>query len=259
MPVTPQPARTVLVAAQRGAAAQTLADGLARRGVICLYADDVPGLHRAFASARADLALLDGAAATPPEALRDLAKFWPHAKTIVVGAWPPAGHDKLDFQIDEPDSALAWKRAEQVALQFADRTSPRRTVLAIDDSRTFRALAAAALEPAGYPTLTVASIEAGLRLLERVRFAAVLTDVFMDGVGGIEGIQMFRSRAPGLAMVAMSGGLDERMAKDHALAAALKIGADRVVAKPFRPEVMVEAIEAALQSAQARAGVGPAI
>jgi DNA-binding NtrC family response regulator len=120
-------------------------------------------------------------------------------------------------------------------------------------------LAAAALEPAGYPTFTAASIEAGLRLLERVRFAAVLTDVFMDGVGGIEGIQLFRARAPGLAMVAMSGGLDARMAKDHALTAALKIGADRVVAKPFRPETLVEAVEAALQAAKARVGAAASV
>jgi len=240
-----------LIAGASGCPAQALGDELAKRRATCLYAETVETLHAAFPRAPAQAILLDPGATREPAAMANLAARWPAAKRIVVGASPPAGPVKFDFHFPQPQTPADWTRAVVLSTQLA-RSENAGPVLVIDDSRTMRALAILALERAGRPAIGADAVEAALGLIERYRFEAVLTDLFMAGMGGIAGIQLLRARAPQLAVIAMSGGLDARMAKNDALTAAVKIGADHALSKPFQPEDLVAAIEAGILAARGR-------
>ena len=52
-----------------------------------------------------------------------------------------------------------------------------------------------------------------------------MTDIFMEGMGGIAGIKILKEKFPKLPVVAISGGWAE-LDPDDAIAAARKIGAD---------------------------------
>jgi CheY-like chemotaxis protein len=164
-----------------------------------------------------------------------LAERWPNAKRIVVGAHPRPGAVKLDFHFPKPDTPADMARAVTLSLRLAHSDAEAGAILVIDDSRSMRALAILHLERGGRPALGADGVEAALGLIETYRFSAVVMDLFMAGMGGIAGIQLLRTRAPHLAIVAMSGGLDARMGKEDALTAAVKIGADHSLSKPFQP------------------------
>ncbi len=63
-------------------------------------------------------------------------------------------------------------------------SSAKQTILIIDDSSTFRAELAAALEQADYAVVTAADGEEGLRIADNVRPTAILVDSVMPGIDG---------------------------------------------------------------------------
>lgn len=235
---------------------QSVGDALARAGATSLFADTVASLRSAFARSPARAILMDGQTLTA-DTIAAVATAWPHARRICIGGWPPPSAEKLAFHLETFDSSPGLARAVGVIARLTapSPTGPSPSVLVIDDMRTMRQLAACMLEQAGYVVTAVPTMEEALAHLERVQYDAVLTDVFMAGMGGIEGIQELRRRAPGVAIAAMSGGLGERMGKGSALVAALKIGAHRAVSKPFQPGDLVAAVQGAIDDV--RGGVAP--
>ena len=75
-------------------------------------------------------------------------------------------------------------------------------------------------------------MEDALRDFDRIKFDLVVTDIFMAGMGGIEGIQRMREIRPDVKILATSAGYSE-MSPGAALKAAEKIGADAILPKPF--------------------------
>ena len=63
-------------------------------------------------------------------------------------------------------------------------TSTRQTILVIDDSSTFRAELAEALERANYAVVTAADGEEGMRIADNIRPTAILVDSVMPGIDG---------------------------------------------------------------------------
>jgi DNA-binding response OmpR family regulator len=80
-------------------------------------------------------------------------------------------------------------------------------VLIIDDDETVREVAARYLERLGFAALTSASGPAGLLVAEGQggRLAAVLLDVTLPSMTGIEVARRLRERWPSLPIVMMSG------------------------------------------------------
>lgn len=228
---------------------------MARTGATCLFAETIADMRRAFGRTPAHAVLIDAAvlAIEGIQGIATIAQTWPKAKRIAIGGWPPISPERFDFHIAGVDTPQAVARAAMTTSRLADPLGPSASgaVLVIDDMRTMRDLAAYMLEQEGFVVHAVAAVEEAFAYLDRVRFGAVLTDVFMAGIGGIEGIQQLRQRAPDLAIVAMSGGLGDRMEKGSALAAAIKIGAHRAISKPFQPADLVAAVRGALADAQA--------
>jgi len=87
-------------------------------------------------------------------------------------------------------------------------------VMVVDDSLTARALHRSTLEAGGYQVHAVASASQALEALDRGSYMAIVCDIAMDGIDGIELTAQLRARADTrqLPIILVSGreGLDDR-------------------------------------------------
>ena len=82
---------------------------------------------------------------------------------------------------------------------------PAGSVLLVDDDAVFRAALQRELDRAGFQTVAVSDAEAGLVELESQGFEAVLTDLRMPGVDGIEFVRRTREIDPDLVCIVVTG------------------------------------------------------
>lgn len=108
-------------------------------------------------------------------------------------------------------------------------------MLIVDDDLDVRALLRATLEKSGYRVLEAADGQQALEQMNAHSVQLVITDLVMPGMEGIETIRAIRRDYPGVKIVAMSGSFG-----DVLLRAAGKLGADRVLRKPFSGEEVIE-------------------
>jgi len=112
-------------------------------------------------------------------------------------------------------------------------------VLVIEDNPDLRALVRLALEGAGHEVLTATHGQEGLAYLNGHAVDAVVTDLFMPEMDGIEVIAALRRQFPGVRIVAMSG----RPGVDY-LSVAKELGAARILRKPFMMDELISAVAA---------------
>jgi len=120
-------------------------------------------------------------------------------------------------------------------------------ILLIDDDSTVRYALKQVLERAGHRVDEAADGQIGIARYTQGRQDLVVTDIIMPNKEGIETIIALRRMAPELRIIAMSGG--GRTGNRDFLAMAEKIGAAKVIAKPFRPKELVEAVNVVLAKA----------
>ncbi len=123
--------------------------------------------------------------------------------------------------------------------QVAQAQRPRH-VLIIDDSATVRAIAAQAYRAAGYRISEADSMETAFADVDIAHVDLVLCDIFMPGMGGFKGIRMLKATWPQVRIISMSAGLGPKLSEHDALTAALRIGADAQIKKPFAGEDLLE-------------------
>ena len=114
------------------------------------------------------------------------------------------------------------------------------TILIIDDEPMIRHLAARVLDRAGYRTVSAANGLQGLACFRRERPALVITDLIMPEREGIETILAIRRENPKVKIIAISGG--GQFGEVEVLKMAQLLGADDVIAKPFRAEELLSRI-----------------
>jgi two-component system nitrogen regulation response regulator NtrX len=102
-------------------------------------------------------------------------------------------------------------------------------IVIVDDEAPIREVLSASLIDEGYPVRVARSGEEGVRVIEEVRPAIVLLDIWMPGsMDGIEVLRSVRARFPGTEFIIMSGhGTIETAVK------AVKLGAWDFVEKPL--------------------------
>ena len=96
------------------------------------------------------------------------------------------------------------------------------------------------LELLGYDVETARDGAAALAVHRAERVAIVITDIFMPGTEGMETIARFKTGWPKVRVIAMSGGGE--VAKSSYLQAALHIGADATLHKPFDLQALCNAL-----------------
>lgn len=113
-------------------------------------------------------------------------------------------------------------------------------VLIVDDDRAFREVLAERLRNRGCGVDTVGSATEALALVDRKDYDAVLLDLMMPGVGGIETLEAMRRKRPEIQVILVTG--HPSLSKGIE---ALRLGAMDFVAKPVELAEVMEKIEAA--------------
>ena len=112
------------------------------------------------------------------------------------------------------------------------RTTSPLNVLVIDDEEAHASLLARVITKNGHRVDVVHRAEDGLAKFRDRAYDLVITDVFMSGMGGIEGIRKMREIRADISIIAISAGFSE-MSAEAALEAAREVGADAILPKPF--------------------------
>lgn len=129
-------------------------------------------------------------------------------------------------------------------------------ILIIDDEENIRRVIRLALEAAGYEVGEASDGERGLEAYkDGSTWDAVLLDQRMPGMDGLETLRHIKERRPGARVVMATAFASIELAVD-----AMKLGATDFVRKPMTPEVLRNAVAAALakpESAAADSTVKP--
>ena len=112
-------------------------------------------------------------------------------------------------------------------------------ILVVDDDMNLRAAIRRMLEAAGFE-VQEADGEQALLAFRLCQPDLVLSDMFMPGTDGIELIRLLSREAPGLRIVAMSGG--GHKGSLNLLSIAERLGAAEVLLKPFQHSQILETI-----------------
>jgi CheY-like chemotaxis protein len=115
-------------------------------------------------------------------------------------------------------------------------------VLVVEDDETLASLMERILSRAGYGVVMVPSVEAALFGQEAGEFDLIMLDVFMPGIGGLDGIAEFVAWGWAVPIVSMSAGYGD-MEPSMVLRAAHKAGAAGVLAKPFKKEELLDLVD----------------
>jgi CheY-like chemotaxis protein len=100
------------------------------------------------------------------------------------------------------------------------------------------------LREAGYEVLTAPGAAAGLDVIDRTAIDAIVTDMNMPGTSGAQLITQARQRWPDLPIVAISG--SHTAQGESMLDSARALGADALVAKPFRAVELARVLDGVL-------------
>ncbi len=116
------------------------------------------------------------------------------------------------------------------------------TILLIDDDDSLRRVMEFSLTEAGHKVETASNGEDGLRRFEKIPFDAVITDITMPGLNGMEVLARVRARDPDLPVIMITAyGTIESAVQ------AMKEGAFDYITKPFNRDELRLTLEKALR------------
>ena len=114
-------------------------------------------------------------------------------------------------------------------------------ILVIDDQSDVRTMISIVLRVNHFEIVEAASGAAGLKEFGNSSFDLAIVDIFLQGTNGFDVIRKMRERVPKLPVVAISG-----MATLDFVSVSPELSDVVCLQKPFRPNELVRAIEAAL-------------
>lgn len=119
-------------------------------------------------------------------------------------------------------------------------------ILIIDDEPLVRAVLRRILERQGYTVMDAPDGRAGLALWRHTPSDLVLTDMFMPDLDGIEVIRQLTRLWPQAKIIAMTGGAKNGDFTSTVAPAALQLGAQHMLLKPFTKQTLLAVISAVL-------------
>ena len=138
----------------------------------------------------------------------------------------------------EPASA----EAQQADLSLTQLPPSLGRLLIVDDERPMRNLMCVILGEAAEECKTAASAEEALKILEMERFDAVISDLSMPGMSGMQLLTEVRRLYPDTAFLIASGVGDIRIGVE-----AMRKGCDDYIVKPFQVDFVLAAVDRALR------------
>jgi len=114
-------------------------------------------------------------------------------------------------------------------------------VLVVDDEEIVRGLLQRTLEEAGYTVATAANGEEALHEVSRQEPEAVLLDIKMPGLSGMDALTKITADWPDICVIMVTAVGDTQTAVE-----AMKLGAYDYITKPFKPNDVVQKTRDAL-------------
>lgn len=118
-----------------------------------------------------------------------------------------------------------------------------RTILIVDDEKTIRDLLSTTLEREGFNTVDVESGVDALKILSAHHIDAVISDIRMEGMSGLELLKTIRSKYNKMPVMMITGHSSKYSKTDMDMA-----GADGYITKPFKNLELLEAVRNVLKS-----------
>lgn len=115
-------------------------------------------------------------------------------------------------------------------------------VLIVDDEPAVRKMLGVMLSQAGITNQTAANAQAALDVLRNESFSAVISDLRMPGISGLELLAEVQRKYPELAFLVATGVDDVRVGVE-----AMKEGADDYLVKPFQLDMVLASLERAFR------------
>jgi two-component system KDP operon response regulator KdpE len=115
-------------------------------------------------------------------------------------------------------------------------------ILVVDDESSIRRALRPPLAELGFHVSEASRGEEALQMLRTTTYDAVLLDVNMPGIGGVETLRRIRSFAPRLPILMLTV-----RDKEEEKVEALDLGADDYVTKPFSTRELVARVKAAIR------------
>jgi len=119
------------------------------------------------------------------------------------------------------------------------------SVLVIEDDLSIRRTLQTTLTALGFTIGEASSGEEGLLHIQTTRYDAILLDINMPGLGGIETCRSLREVSPGVPILMLT----VRDSEDDKVEA-LECGADDYITKPFRIRELIARLRAAIRRQQ---------
>ena len=118
------------------------------------------------------------------------------------------------------------------------------TILAVDDAKDSLMLIEFDLKEAGYQVITAESGDDALSILQNTSVSLILLDMYMPGISGLTALQKIKSQSvlENIPVIMLSASDDEQQ-----IVAALELGADDYVTKPYIPNVLLARIRNSLR------------
>ncbi len=256
---------------------------LAQNGGAAPFAPDVPpvividsraGMEKGVAAAlacsrRGDVCVLlrsgaDGAPATIMFGEEGAAETGAGPACLAILPWPPPDSALCAAMHAAAHFAPAGNKVDATGFKVAGAPTQRGSglrILVAEDNPVNRKVMARILDRAGFAAELVESGEDALEALDEASFDAVLLDINMPGLSGLDVVKLYRMGAlgqPHVPMIALSADATVEM-RDAALAA----GIDVYLTKPVEPDHLVAEILALVgpdraQAVEPRQGAPPA-
>ncbi len=122
----------------------------------------------------------------------------------------------------------------------------KKQILIIDDEPTTLRVLEKILSTGGYDVIAAASGVRGVELFKKHFCDLVITDMVMPVKDGLQTIMSLREIAPGLPVIAVSGG--GHISKERYLAVAGYLDGVVTIPKPFSAAVILDAVKNLLSS-----------
>ena len=139
-----------------------------------------------------------------------------------------------------PDQELS-PESESIVERLASSRHPLTRVLAVDDELAASKLLSIILGPPDYYCATASNGEEALLALQHERFDAVISDLRMPGISGMQLLGEVRRRHPHVAFLVTTGVNDVDVGVQ-----AMRLGADDYLVKPLLESVVLLSLERAL-------------
>ena len=148
----------------------------------------------------------------------------------------------VDFVMAKPFSPERLKTVLTETTAYHRARKASKTVLVVEDNANLRRLITCVLGEMGYQIFSAASMEEAFEATHMGMVDVVIADIFMPGMGGIEGISRIRVAWPHIHVIAMSAGMDNKLDAHTVLAASKHVGAVAQLPKPFIMEDLIHIV-----------------